>query len=302
MTGRVRVGIDGGGTRARAVVLDASGRELARAEGPAGLVRAEDPVSAAEVVADLTRRVLAEAGATPADADLCCALAGAGRAPEREAVRVALAVTGVAVDIAVVGDAEALMADAFDGAAGVLLISGTGSIAWARGKDGTQLRVGGWGHLMGDEGSGYAIGSDALRAIARAADGRDPDGDLFDACRGITGAARPEDLIAWAARAAKADIAALAPVILERADGGDPAAIRIRERALGELVLLAATAVRRAALETPLIAPAGGLIGPDGALRPQLVERLTAAIRGCRILDRPVDGARGAARIAASGS
>lgn len=298
----VRVGIDGGGTRARAVVLDATGAELARAEGPAGIVRAEDPVSAAEVVAELTRRVLAAAGASPAQAVLCCALAGAGRAPEREAVRVALALSGVAADVVVVGDAEALLADAFDGGAGVLLIAGTGSIAWARGVDGRQHRVGGWGHIMGDEGSGYDIGREALSAIARTSDEREAASTLFDACRPATGVERPEDLIAWASHAAKADIAALAPVVLECADAGDDAALRIRERAVRELVLLTTTVVRRAALTQPLIAPAGGLIGPAGPLRPHLVERLRAVISDCRILDHLVDGARGAARIAAARS
>jgi glucosamine kinase len=278
MSARVHVGIDGGGTRARAVVLDGTGAELARAAGPAGIVRADDPAAAAEVVAELTRRVLEAAGASP--------------------VRVILALEPVAADIIVVGDAEALMEDAFGDGAGVLVIAGTGSIAWARASDGTQHRVGGWGQIMGDEGSGYGIGCAALRAIARAADGRGHETLLFDAIREQTGATRPDDLIGWAARATKAGIAALAPPVLECAGSGDVVAARIRDDAVDELALLASSAVRRADLARPRLALAGGLIGTHGPLRPALTARLLAAFDVHEILDRELDGARGAARIA----
>ena len=105
---------------------------------------------------------------------------------------------------------------------------------------------------------------------------------------------RAEELIAWAAGATKGMIGALAPVVIEHADAGDAAAVRIRDHALAELTLLVVTAARRAGLANPPIALHGGLIAPGGPLR----ERLAAALAGMRVLDRTVDAAMGAARLA----
>lgn len=298
MSRPVFIGIDGGGTRARALVADESGRELARRVGGAGIVRAEDPAAAAATLAELARTVLAEAHAGAADAVLCCALAGAGRETERDAVRIALTLAHAAAHIIIVGDAEALMTDAFGSEPGVLLVAGTGSIAWARAGDGTQLRVGGWGLHLGDEGSGYAIGAATLRAIARATDGRAPPTALAVAVLQQLRLTGPADLIGWAARAAKADVASLAPCALRSAEAGDSAATQVRDDAVRELVLLATTAARRAAIARPSVALAGGLIEPDAPLRALVAAALRAAMPGVTLVDRAVDGARGAMLIA----
>lgn len=298
MSGQVFIGIDGGGTRARALVADAGGRELARRVGGAGIVRAEDPAAASATLAELARAALAEAHASAADAVLCCALAGAGRETERDAVRIALSLAHAAAHIVIVGDAEALMTDAFGSDPGVLLVAGTGSIAWARAPDGTQVRVGGWGLHLGDEGSGYALGIAALRAVARAADGRAPAGELTAVVLEQLGLPAAADLIGWAARATKADVASLAPGTLRCAERGDPAAVQIRGDAVRELVLLATTAAHRAALARPAVALAGGLIEIGAPLRAPVTAALRTAILGVVLVDRAVDGAHGAMLIA----
>jgi N-acetylmuramic acid 6-phosphate etherase len=299
MSERLFAGIDGGATRARAVVLDERGRTRARREGPAGIVNPDDVCAGADAAAALARAVLADAGADLAAGArataLCCGLAGAGRAQEREAVRVALILAGVADHVLVVGDAEAAMADAFGNAPGVLLIAGTGSIAWARSADGAVIRVGGWGHLLGDEGSGYAIGLAALRRVARAADGRAADTLLTDVLLGVTAARAPEDLVRFAAAAGKRGIAALAPEVLACADAGDAAAAAIRDEAVAALVRLATTAARRAGLQQPAVALTGGLLDHHRPLRAPLIAALPAATA---ISDTPVDAARGAALLA----
>lgn len=297
MTTLPYVGVDGGGTHARAVAVDEQGRELARRVGPAGLVDPRDPVSAAEAVAGLVRAVLSDAG-VPSAAALCCGLAGAGRPHEREAVRIALTLANLAELVSVVGDAEAAMADAFPDGAGVLVVAGTGSIAWARTAEGRTLRVGGWGQLLGDEGSGYDIALHALRAIAHAADGRLPATALTDVLLSAADAHAPEDLIAWTASATKAQIAALAPAVLECADRGDGAAVTVRARAVAALVHMARTAARRSGADTAVFAFAGGLLAPDGPLRHHVVAALREHLPGIRVTARPVDAALGAARIA----
>jgi N-acetylglucosamine kinase-like BadF-type ATPase len=301
VTGPLYVGIDGGGTRARAVALDTAGHVRARREGPAGIVTPADVCAAADAAAALTRAVLADAGVDAAAggraAALCCGLAGAGRVREREAVRVALLLTGVADTVLVTGDAEAAMHDAFDVAPGVLLVAGTGSIAWARAHDGAVARAGGWGHLLGDEGSGYAIGLAALRAVARAADARSAATALTAAVLMAAGVAAPADLVRFAAAAAKRDIAALAPTVLGCASAGDATAAGIRDDAAAELVDLATAAARRARLAAPDVALTGGLIAPGGPLRDAVAAGLRQAI-AARVSETPVDAARGAALLA----
>lgn len=293
----VCVGVDGGGTHARAVVVDESGIELARHSGPAGIVDPRDPAAAAAAVAQLVRAALRDAGATTAAA-LCCGLAGAGRPHERETVRVALALQNVADRISIVGDAEAAMADAFPDGTGVLVVAGTGSIAWARRADASTVRVGGWGRILGDEGSGYDIALSGLRAIARAADGRSEPTALTDALLAAVPLTDPHELIAWTAAATKAQIASLAPAVLDCAAQGDPAATAIRDAAVSALAHMAATAARQLPDPIAAFALTGGLLAPDAPLRAPLTEALRQTFPHARITDRPVDAAQGAARIA----
>lgn len=294
---RVCVGVDGGATHARAVVVDESGIELARHSGPAGIVDPRDPAAAAAVVAQLVRAALREARVETAAA-LCCGLAGAGRAYERETVRVALALQHIADRISVVGDAEAAMADAFPDGTGVLVVAGTGSIAWARLPDGSTVRVGGWGQILGDEGSGYDIALSGLRAIAHAADGRSEPTALSRALLSTIPLTDPHELIAWTASATKAQIAALAPSVLEYATQGDPAAAAIRDAAVSALAHMAATAARHSPDPIAAFALTGGLLAPDAPLRAPLTEALCRTFPHASMTDRPIDAALGAARIA----
>jgi N-acetylglucosamine kinase-like BadF-type ATPase len=298
----VFIGVDGGGTQARAVVVSEQGIELARETGPAGIVDSRDPAAAADVIAQLVRVALSAAGATPPAPVLCCGLAGAGRGTEREAVRVALTLNGVAERVVVIGDADIAMYNAFGHGPGVLLIGGTGSIAWAQNAGRPAVRVGGWGALLGDEGSGYAIGLDALRAVVWAHDGRALPTRLTNSLLAATGAEQADALIAFVEAAAKHDIAALAPLVLQCAAAGDTAAVHIRDHAVSELVALVVSASQRAALPAPVVALAGGLLAPGGALRDQAGAAIVTALPAASLLSHTIDAARGAADLARAAS
>ncbi|MEX1182368.1 MAG: BadF/BadG/BcrA/BcrD ATPase family protein [Gemmatimonadota bacterium] len=297
MSARVIIGVDGGGTRTRAVAVSEAGTELARVTGEAGLVDPADPGTAAASVARLVIAVAAAAGAELPVYALGCGLAGAGRQAERDAVRAVLLTEGLADRVVVAGDAAAALQDAFGSGPGVLLVAGTGSIAWGRSVDG-EARVGGWGALLGDEGSGYCLGVEALRAAARASDGRAPPTCLTDALLAHTGVAEPPALIAWAAAAGKAAVAALSSVVLACAAEGDPAAAAIRDEAVRQLVELAVCAARRVRLDTPRVALAGGLLAPGAPLRDEVVAGIRAALPRATISDRTIDAAMGAANLA----
>ncbi len=268
------VGGDGGGTRLRLALADGAGRILSRRMGPPGLV---EPGGEARVAARITDEVTAlarEVGAPlPVDA-ICIGLAGVGRTERAEAVRSALEAAGVARRVQVVTDAAVALRDAFGAGVGILLIAGTGSVALARRPDGEIGRAGGWGSLLGDEGSGYRLGLEGLRAGLRGRDGRGPvtalatelagalrgglgegasragagaagerskgvgagagDGDGAGAGAGGTGT--PEGLLTWAERAGKGQVAALAPHVIRLAQEGDGVARTLVEQALADLV------------------------------------------------------------------
>jgi len=292
------IGIDGGGTRARAVLTDAAGAVLARAEGGAGRIDVLRPTAGAGALAALARELIRAANADDVSV-LCCALAGAGRAEEISALERALREQGVAESVVVTNDALAALHNALDTAPGILLIAGTGSIAWGRNEAGSMARTGGWGELLGDEGSGYAIGLAALRAAVRAHDGRAPDTALRSTVLTRTLSSATEDLVHWSAAATKADIAALAPHVIAATDS-DPEAAGIVKQAARDLAEHIAALHARLGpwSEAPLLALSGGLIAPGRPLRPFLLAELGEWDLPYQLLDREIDAAAGAAALA----
>lgn len=303
------VGVDGGGTKARAVVLDADGRELARAEGPGAVVTVESPEAAVDAVRHAIVAAVAEARAsgtrvpeTPA-ARLWAGLAGAGRPEARRLAEERLAASGLADVVEVGTDAEAAFHDAFDGGPGILLIAGTGSIALGRTAEGDWLRVGGWGHRVGDEGSGWAVGAAALRAVLHAADGRGPATALRDRVLDHCRVAEPEGLVEWAETATKADVARLVPLLAACAEEGDEAATAIVADAVASLTRHVAAMLARPKAGWTEPVPCvlwGGLVADaNGPLSKPV--RAALARYPVDLLERPLDPPAGAARMALAG-
>ena len=166
---RILIGADVGGTKTAVGVSDGE-RILARAEGSGAAVRPGRALASASVIAEVVRQALAGAGRLSGDV-LFVGAAGAGREPERDELRKALRAENLAAAVVVATDIEIALAAAFDEGPGIVVSAGTGSVAVGRDRSGRQHRIGGYGWQMGDEGSGYAIGREALVAVSRAADG-----------------------------------------------------------------------------------------------------------------------------------
>lgn len=301
-TSPVVVGIDGGGTRTRALVLDADGREMGVLDGPAGLVDPTRPAAGIPALEALIREAVGNEGPLAA---LWVGLAGVGRESVRRSVEAALSVTGIAGVVGVGTDLEAALQDAHGGDPGILLVAGTGSAAVRRSPDGALVRSGGWGRLLGDEGSGYAIGLEGLRALTRAFDGRGARTELTPVLLEAAGVAEVGDLVAWVAGATKSEIAALAPLVLELASSrSDPVAAGIRDRAVSDLAELVSAVCGAPALEggagesDGAVALSGGLICPGGPLR-SAVEAAMEDL-GLTVVRREVRPERGAAALALS--
>jgi N-acetylglucosamine kinase-like BadF-type ATPase len=294
------IGIDGGGTQTRAVVLDESGSELARVEGPAALADPRDPEAAAAPIAEVARIAAEQAGRRLPSTALWAAIAGVGRETVRASVQKAVERERLAQCAGVGTDVEAAFHDAFRQGPGILVVSGTGSVAWGRNESGREARVGGWGSLIGDEGSGYAIGLEALRRVARGAEGRGPETGMERAVLTHLGLDSPEALVSWTADATKADIAALVPLVVAASKDGDGVAVEILVKAVEELdghvhALLSNLGPWSS---PPRVAFTGGLLGPKGPLRRSL--EVQVAAQRLKMVDRDPDPALGAAMLAQS--
>ncbi len=292
------IGVDGGGTRSRAVLIGDDGKEEGRVLGPSAVASASDPEAGAQAVANICAAACRAVGRTlPADG-VFAGLSGAGRERARSAVELVLGRMGVGTKIAVGTDVRAAFHDAFEDGPGVLLIAGTGSIAWGRAEDGQEGRVGGWGHHIGDEGSGYAMGKEALRRVARHADGRAPETNLQRRILERLGLERVDELVHWTQEATRGEIADLTPLVVETAEAGDEVAGEILVQAVEELEGHILTVLENLGPwhEPPAVVLAGGLLQPGGPLRAPLEALLVR--HHIQPLDKEVDPALGAAHLA----
>jgi N-acetylglucosamine kinase-like BadF-type ATPase len=180
-------------------------------------------------------------------AAICLGIAGVDRDDEAQVVRAMMRRIGYKSRVVVVNDALiALVAGARDDPA-IVLIAGTGSIAYGRNAAGEASRAGGWGHMIGDEGSGYWIGREALAAVMRGGDGRGPDTALTAEILTNFNLADVSRLprIVYDREQPRMSVAALGPIVQRVAEQGDAVATRILERAADELVLGARSVTTR---------------------------------------------------------
>lgn len=284
------LGIDLGGTSCRVALFNGA-TERGRAEGSGGTMRAGQGAVLAEHVATLAAPLLRREGIKRADIVVVGA-AGAGREDERHELEAALERRHLAWRSIATTDAALARAAAFGGGPGVLLIAGTGSIAIGRHADGSSRRVGGLGWRMGDHGSGYWIGQQALSAVGAMHDGVGPATRLTEvlctsaAVQGIAG------LVRWSTTATTAEVAALAPAVIATAERGDAVAGQIRHAAIAALCRLA----KAAGAEPAPVAFSGGLIAPGGPLRGPLLAACTA--QGIPVHLAAIDPCRGAIVLA----
>ena len=296
---RLVVGVDGGGTKTRAVLADEHGRQLAEASGAGSAARPNEIDRSAGVIAGVVQDVLAEAGVDETPSVVCVGVAGAGRESERQALYDALTAHRIAGELIVQTDFAIALDDAFGDGPGVLLIAGTGSSAFARGPAGNTGRCGGWGPVIGDEGGGAWIGRKALSVVSAASDGREPETALTGAVLTAAEVSEASELIRWAADATPAKLATLAPVVLSVADGGDLRANSIISMAVEELALHIRALARQLFTDERASVPVaftGGLLSKGSSYRKRLEHRLKSAVPGAQVHSAEIDPARGAVR------
>ena len=295
----VFLGADAGGSHST-VVVGSPHLILGRADGPPAAMRPGGAAAAAAVLTDTARRACAQGGVELPVERAVVGAAGAGRAQEQGELEAALVAAGVARRVRVLADGAVALAAAFGGGPGILVNAGTGSIAYARTASGELQRAGGYGWQLGDEGGGYWLGRRALALAARAHDGRGEGSTLLARLLAALGLQHFDDLVRWTATATPAQVAALAPHVLNAAREGEAVARQVVEDAAAELVDLVAALVRHFPGSAPVaVALAGGLLLPQSPLTAALRVRLAASLKRARLVPDRIDAAVGALKLAA---
>lgn len=296
----VYLAIDAGGTKTDYLLAD-DARELGRVRG-ATIKRLTTPADTAAARLDEALSELAATTGLPLSAVTSTCVGAAGSSVPlvadwlHEALRARLA-----GEVLVLGDVEIALDAAFPGQPGVLILAGTGSNVAARSHPGSLTTVGGWGPVLGDQGSGYHIGLRALRAIFRAMDEAPATAaTLLAAVLEHWQLPDVPSLVTCANAASSQQLASLTEVVLHCAEAGDAIAAKVlREEgnALAELALLAIQRLRQAppaADWLPPVAFAGSVMECVGPVRQAVADRLLQSHPAIQLVPGVVDPIQGA--------
>ena len=305
------LGIDGGGSKTSCLIGDETSILGAGTAGASNPVRVGE-AQAREALAAAIRQACAAANITPSQIKrTCVGLAGAAR-PEISGLVRHVITELVAGEIEVVGDMVIALEAAFGSEPGVIVIAGTGSIAYGRNSKGETARAGGWGFAISDEGSGHWIGRAAVAAAVHALDSGDAEGlseSLLGNLMKFWQAETREQLVVVANATPPPDFSALFPVVLAAADSGDCIALEVLNRAGAELAGLARTVLGRlfsniSAAEAPklAVAMAGGVFGASSLVRQMFCDCLRGEHPGATINPNVIEPVRGALELARKGS
>jgi len=292
----ILLGVDAGGSRSNAAAGDGKGTVLARGEGGPGAIRPGTAHAAAAAIATACRDAMQRARIEGPAHALVVGAAGAGREPERTELETAVGALRLAATVRVTTDAEIALAGAFADGPGIVLIAGTGSVAWARLPDGATARCGGLGPRLGDHGSGYDLGMAALRAAGLAAEGLGPatslGAKLSDRLR-----MQVSDWPRWVAESSVADVSALAPDVIDEAQAGDAVARRLVEAGADFLARHARNLAQRFKGDVT-VAMGGGLFKYRDYYRQLAAGRLQLLAANVTVAKEPLDAAAGALLLA----
>ena len=274
---RYVLGVDGGATKTLAAVLDLESRVLYVALGGPSNEDAVGTDAAVHAVLGAADEAIERAGISTEELG-AAVLAIAGTDTGAIAKHVRLARTA---DWLVINDVVGAWATATAAGPGVAAISGTGSNVFGVGSEGQAWRTGGWGHLLGDEGSGYWIGIESIKAALRDRDASGPSTALTDAAPLFFEMASIEALAVhvYAKPLTKAEISAFAIETARLAEAGDAVACELYRRGAAELGRQITTVVDRTGLQSSSFPV--GLIGSAFKAGPVFVDPLERVVREC---------------------
>jgi len=273
---RYVVGIDAGGTKTVGLLADETGRVLAEAKGGGANLQTHGELEVEKVFDSVLESL---GGPHHPVSAVCLGIAGVDRPQDERVIRDILRRLGHRETARVVNDAAIALAAGAPERVGIVVLAGTGSIAYGADRTGRTARSGGYGFLLADEGSGYWFGHQALRAAVRGFDGRGPETRLGPLLFQALEVSTVQELIprVYERGLPKHRIAALANVVQKAADQGDRTAAELIEQGARELALAARAVAQQLALEGqpyPVVLAGGAFKACPG-----LIEPLTRALQ-----------------------
>lgn len=273
------LGIDAGGTKTVCQLADEQGTLVSEVRSTGANLQEAGELEVEKVLHEVMATAIGASGIVPSA--ICLGIAGVDRPDDAEVVRSIMNRIGYQARVLVVNDALVALEAGAPGAPGVVIISGTGSIAYGRNAAGEGARSGGWGYVLGDEGSGYWIGRAALRAVLRESDHRGPRTKLTPLLLHHFGVTHAQGLIhqVYHSNLKPAAIGVLAKCVQAAFGDGDRAAIGILRAAADELESAAVSVAMRLDLPGspfPFVL-AGGIFRAVPWLEQELVRRLPVA-------------------------
>ncbi len=294
------LGIDAGGSKTTCVAGDETSVLAIATTGGSNVVRGGEAEARTELH-EAMHLACACAKVNLAEVkSVCIGMAGAAR-PVISSIVKGMVAEIFSGEVEVVGDMVIALEAAFAAKPGVIVIAGTGSIAYGRNKDGHSVRAGGWGFAISDEGSGHWIGRAAVSGVMRAQDEYEapPTGlalSILDAWR----LERLDELVLAANASPGPDFANLFPHVLAAADAGDPIARSVLTRAGAELASLAKIVIGRIFEQAPTVpvAMSGGVFRNSALVRNVFNNSLRSDYPQVAVAPTVVDPAEGALELA----
>jgi N-acetylglucosamine kinase-like BadF-type ATPase len=300
------LGIDAGGTKTVCLLADEQGTIVAESRRGGANLQAVGELEVEKVLHDVMEEAIGNYDVRPAA--ICLGIAGVDRPDDAAVVKSIMKRIGYKARVLVVNDALVALEAGAPGQAGIVVISGTGSISYGRNAKGEAARSGGWGYVLGDEGSGYWIGRAALRAVLRQSDRRGPETVLSPLLLEHFGIQRAQELIheVYHTNLKPSAIGSLAKCVQAAFTKGDPVAIGILRGAADELEASALSVARRLDMvgQAFTFILAGGIFRAVPWLEQELERRLPVSSPHSRVrlLDRePAVGAVALALLEARG-
>lgn len=290
------LGIDGGGTKTTGCAGDPTGKVYGQVESGASNYHVVGIGGFKTAIGEVIAKAESAFGLSRSKLRLLSlGLAGVDRPRDREIIAAALADLGLACRFIVNNDAKIALAAGNGAVRGIVLIAGTGSIAYGVNARGQSFRAGGWGHLISDEGSGYDIGRQGLLRGIKAWEGREGPSVLLEKIMDYLQVADMDELIGavYNPAASKAFIASLAEVVTAAAREGDPLARGILADAAKELAGLVESVLERGfpgEASVP-VCGYGSLLRNSELIRKDIIRHFAGRIRFLLPEEDPVAGA-----------
>ena len=297
------LGIDGGGTKTSCVIGDETSVLGTGISAGSNVVRLGEAKAREALAAAISQACIAANIKAAQIERTCVGLAGAARPEVSNLVRRLLRDL-VSGEIEVVGDMVIALQAAFGSGAGVMVIAGTGSMAYGRDASGRTLRAGGWGFSVFDEGSGHWIGRSAVAAIMRDYDETGEENSvLMGNINKSWGLTSREQLVLAANASPSPDFAALLPAVLSAADSGDANAQSVLTQAGTELARLAKIIIRRLFPDGDKVpvAMTGSVFSKCALVRQVFYNSLRSEYPNCPVNPSMIEAVQGALELARKG-